>query len=471
MIAPIPFESLSDKDRQGALEAVNIIAQKRCGKIQGRTCANGARQRKFIKDADSFSLPTASLEAIMTTLMINAYEEQDVAIADVPGAYLHAEFPEGKNVILKLNGVFVDIMCDVNPEYKNHIIYETTKKGKKLKCLYVKVLCALYGCIESVFLWYELYSSTLCKMGFKINKYDKCVANKVINGKQCTIVFYVDDNKISHVDPQVVSNIIEELSNYFGKLTVSRGTKHDYLGMDIEIKNKLVYISMEKQIEEALLWGGRQRGSKPSTPAKSDLFNQDNDDDKLDGDKADNFHSIVQKLMYVCKRARPDIEPALSYLCTKVSCRSTNDKEKLDCLLDYLHGTILNRRTLGATSLEEMITWVNASFAVHANKRSHTGGTISFGIGVIHTKSSKQKLNTKSSTEVELVGVREYLPYHIWIINFPKCQGYYIKNKILYQDNENAIKMEKNGRNSCTGNSRHIDIRFFLCMIELNWGT
>ena len=63
--------------------------------------------------------------------MIDAHEGHDVAIADVPDAYLYAEFPEGKNVILKLNGVFVGIMCDVNPEYKNHVIYKTTKKEKR----------------------------------------------------------------------------------------------------------------------------------------------------------------------------------------------------------------------------------------------------------------------------------------------------------------------------------------------------
>ena len=178
-----------------------------------------------------------------------------------------------------------------------------------------------------------------------------------------------------------------------------------------------------------------------STPAKSDLFSQGNDDDELDNVEADIFHSTVQKLMYICKGSRPDIEPELSYLCPKVTRPSTNNKEKLDCSLDFIQGTISDRRILGAMSLEEMITWIDASFAIHANERSHTGGTISFGICVIHAKSLKQKLNTKSSTEAEFVGVNEYLPYHIWIINFLKCQGYDIKNKILYQDNESAIKM------------------------------
>ena len=208
MIVPINFNDLTEKDKKDELEAVNLIAEKYYGTIKGRTCANGAKQRRYVSKMESFSSPTAALESIITTLMIDAYEGRDIAIADVSGAYLHAEFPSGKRVILKLTGVFVDIMCEVNPEYKQHVIYEI-KNGKRVKVLYVYVLRALYGCLESALLWYHLYSSTLEKLGFKINPYDKCVANKEINGKQCTIVFYVDDNKISHEDPEVVTSVLK----------------------------------------------------------------------------------------------------------------------------------------------------------------------------------------------------------------------------------------------------------------------
>ena len=64
---------------------------------------------------------------------------------------------------------------------------------------------------------------------------------------------------------------------------------------------------------------------------------------------------------------------------------------------------------------------------------------MSFRVGIIHSKSSKQKLNTKSSTEAELVAVTEYLPYHIWMVNFMKSQGYNINEKVLFQDNQSAI--------------------------------
>ena len=60
-----------------------------------------------------------------------------------------------------------------------------------------------------------------------------------------------------------------------------------------------------------------------------------------------------------------------------------------------------------------------------------------------------------------MVGVSEYLPYNLWQVNFWKEQGYDIRNNYIYQDNESAIKMEVNGRNSCTGNSRHVDIKYF----------
>ena len=58
--------------------------------------------------------------------------------------------------------------------------------------LYLSVLWALYGCIKSALQWYILYKSTLEKEGFVLNPYDICVANKVIDGKQCTIAWYVD---------------------------------------------------------------------------------------------------------------------------------------------------------------------------------------------------------------------------------------------------------------------------------------
>ena len=94
--------------------------------------------------------------------------------------------------------------------------------------------------------------------------------------------------------------------------------------------------------------------------------------------------------------------------------------------------------------------------------RGHTGGTISFGVGIVHGKASKQKINVKSSTEYELVGVSEYIPYSLWLGYFLEHQGYKLKSNRVHQDNQSAMRMEVNGRTSCTGNSRYI-YHIFLC--------
>ena len=104
---------------------------------------------------------------------------------------------------------------------------------------------------------------------------------------------------------------------------------------------------------------------------------------------------------------------------------------------------------------------MGTSCAANADMRSQTGGAISLGLGMLHAKCSKQKLNVKSSTKAELVGESECIPCNLWLTLFVLAQGYEIKDDVLCQENKSTMIMLKNGRNSCTGNSRYIDIRIF----------
>jgi len=76
--------------------------------------------------------------------------------------------------------------------------------------------------MKSVLLWYNMYSTMLKNIGFVFNPYDPCNANCLFDGKQCMIAWYIDDNKISQIDPRVVSMIIDHLEEHFGKMTVTR---------------------------------------------------------------------------------------------------------------------------------------------------------------------------------------------------------------------------------------------------------
>jgi hypothetical protein len=77
---------------------------------------------------------------------------------------------------------------------------------------------------------------------------------------------------------------------------------------------------------------------------------------------------------------------------------------------------------LAAGDLTRMMSWVDASYAIHPDMKSHTGGVSLFGTGGLLAKSSKQKLNTKSSTKAQLVGASDYLPHTVWIKLFMEAQ-------------------------------------------------
>jgi hypothetical protein len=75
--------------------------------------------------------------------------------------------------------------------------------------------------------------------------------------------------------------------------------------------------------------------------------------------------------------------------------------------------------------------------------------------------STKQKLNTRSSTETEIVGADDFMPAICWTRYFMKAQGYYVKDNVLFQDNEISILLEKNGKASSSKRTKHINIRYF----------
>ena len=126
------------------------------------------------------------------------------------------------------------------------------------------------------------------------------------------------------------------------------------------------------------------------------------------------------------------------------------DWEKLIRVIKFLYKTKHDKRIIGINDITTLLTYIDASYAVHENMRCHTGGLITMSIGILHGKASKQKINTKSSIESEIVGLSEYLPYTLWMGYFLEAQGYKMKKSTVFQDNSSALKIEKNGRNSCT---------------------
>jgi hypothetical protein len=182
----------------------------------------------------------------------------------------------------------------------------------------------------------------------------------------------------------------------------------------------------------------------------------------LDAETAEMFHHNVAKLLFLCKRARPDIQTPISFLCTRVKHPDTDDYKKLARVMRYLRCTIDLPLTLEATDVQIIKWWIDSSFAVHPDMKSHTGGAMTLGKGTIYATSTRQKINTRSSTEGELVGVNDVMPQVLWTRYFLEAQGYGVTDSIIYQDNQSAILLEKNGKASSGKRTRHINIRYFF---------
>jgi hypothetical protein len=456
VLDPIMAAALTPEERKRALNAITLIKEKRTGTLKGRTCADGRKQREYVKREDAAS-PALSTEGLYMTLAIDAKEERDVATADVAGAYLKADMND--LVHLRFTGNMVDYVVAANrTRYEKYVCYEG-----KTKVLYTRLTKALYGCIQSALLWYNVFSGFLVKQGFKINPLDNCVANKMIDGKQCTICWYVDDLKISHVNHKVVTTIIKIIEARFGKMNVVRGKHHVYIGVDIKFTNdKKVQLHCKDHLKECINDFKEEIKTSASTPASRWLFTVSDDAKYLEKDRKENYHSIVMKLLWISKRARFDIQLALSFLCTRTNNPDEDDWKKLRRLLQYIYGTIDMVLTLAAEELDVLRTWVDASYAVHPDMRSHTGSCISLGLGLVYSKSGKQTINAKSSTEGEVIGISDRLPQTIWAKYFLNEQGYNLNKNILYEDNQSAMRIAKNGVRSCGQNSRHYLIRYYF---------
>jgi hypothetical protein len=236
---PKHWLKLSQVQRQTVLESHMFIKQKRDGKIKGKTVAGGNKQHDYTSKEDARS-PTIATEAVLLSCIIDAEEGSDVAVEDIPHVCVHTPVDKEKYMaFIKIRGVLVDIMVEIDLDvYKSYVSWD--KKG--MKQLLVQYQNALYGTMVASLLYYHKCVKSLTDVGFIINPYNTCVANKIIEGKQMTICFHVDDCKLSHRKKKFMDTIIESLHEEYksifedgtGSMTVSRDKIHKYLGMNLD---------------------------------------------------------------------------------------------------------------------------------------------------------------------------------------------------------------------------------------------
>lgn len=156
--------SLSSEQKRKALRCLMFLKEKRCGRIKGRGCADGRKQRLYKTKAETSS-PTLSVEALFLTCMIDAMEERNVATVDIPGAFMQADIDEEIHILFEAE--LVDLLVQVEPSFG---AYVTEERGRRV--IYASLNKALYGTVQASLLFWKKLSAFLTEtQGYTRNEY------------------------------------------------------------------------------------------------------------------------------------------------------------------------------------------------------------------------------------------------------------------------------------------------------------
>jgi hypothetical protein len=305
---------------------------------------------------------SVALESVFVTATIDANEIQKVVTIDIPWAFLHANNKD--YVVMKMNGLLAELMVKTDPKiYQKYVTIE-----KRRQVLYLRLQKVLYGMMKSALLFYRKLIKELKGMGFEINPYDPCMANKLVDGKQMTVRRHADDLMISHVNQDKILKFVKCIKDIYGdNLDENVGMTHDYLGMTFDYAFKRdVQINMCKYLSKVIEDFPEEITGVSATPAADRLFKVREDGRKLSKEQADVFHHTVYQLLFAANRARQDIQTAVSFLTTQVQALNEDDWEKLKRVLKYLKGTQYLKLTLSADAMNFAIHWyIDGSHQIH----------------------------------------------------------------------------------------------------------
>ena len=258
-----------------------------------------------------------------------------------------------------------------------------------------------------------------------------------------------------------------------GAMTITRGKIHDYLGMQLDFSTPgEVKVTMIPYVKEIVtLFEQYDNSTKTAkTPASEFLFKTREDVKELPEKQVAIFHTFVVKNLFASKCTQPDISVAVAFLCTWVKNPEEDDWKKLIQLIHYLRGTEELPLILCADSATVVKWWVDSSHAIQPNMCSHSGGCMSLGAGMLIMGSSKQKLNMCSSTEMELIVADNFMPHILWTNLFLEVQDYKTLDTILYQDNQSAILLKKNGTWSSSKWTKHLNCYYYFMTNRISAG-
>ena len=452
---------ISEEDVEGKAHNCHIftvdktLASGEFDKCKSRIVLHGNEQDpELYPDKSS---PTVTTHSIFACLAFAAFQGiTEVAKIDVKGAFIQTPM-EGPPVYIKFSAQLTKLIVKRFPQYTKYV----NSKG----CLFGKLLKALYGCIQASKLWFNNLVRFLKSEGYEHSPTDPCVMRKIEGKKIFLLLIYVDDILVI-ASREEMDRLKARFIKEFQWITMEVGATHSYLGMQIKLYEGYTTIDMKYFIEKMLTEVNSEKTF--ATPATKKIFDVNDAAVVLNEEERKKFHSMVAKILFLSKRARPDILTANSFLCTRVTKATVEDQQKLFRLLGFLRRTKDVVLTLRPQDLK-LKAYIDASFAPHQDSKSHTGVTIFLGDALVYAASRKQKCVTKSPTESELVALTDYIglvelfaEFVAFITNSP------VQIPVIYQDSTSVITLVTKGGGIVR--TKHLRVRMNLCKEGIDMG-
>jgi hypothetical protein len=131
-LKPKHWRELSQVQRQTVLESPMFLNQKQDVKIKWRTVAGGNTQRNYISKEDASS-PTFAMESVLLSCIIDAEGEQDVAVVDIPNAFVQTHVENKNNMVfINIRGILVDILVEIAPDVYKAYVSKDRKRMRQL---------------------------------------------------------------------------------------------------------------------------------------------------------------------------------------------------------------------------------------------------------------------------------------------------------------------------------------------------
>ena len=429
-------------------------------KIRGRWVGGGHQQKREESLAERVA-PTARGTTHNILMAIAAFEGRQLLVGDIPSAYLQADHvpANGKAVHIIADRYTTKLIVEAMPEYTEFVRPNGT--------MILKVEKAMFGLVESAWLWYKELERHLVGIGYTVSTSDRGLFFKKVykNGRMIAsnIASVHVDDIISAASPNEEGKKLQEefwgsMEKKWPGVKLQTGPNYKHLSWNIsqDMKTGEIKKSQRDYLNELVKEVGIERERK--LPCRSDVLIPDPLSPKLNEKATNRFRSVLQKVAYA-RDGRPDIDFVVCYLQSKQSSPSEQDMSDLEHLLGYIK-RFPNKEVIFKPKDLQLRGAADASFNITQDARSYFGYVITLGTSLIAAKGGRIKTVVRSSTEAEISAVNEIASEILWCRDLIEELGYEQGKISIKEDNMSCITMLQKEPRSFHSKSRHVRVKW-----------